>query len=187
MALMKRLLTIAMLLGWVLVSPQAKADQNDDRLQGLFEDLQAAQSDSAARSIEARIWSIWYEHPDSAIVLLMRQGRDAMRRQDYSTALRSFDQVVIIDPAFAEGWNARATLYYLIGNFDDSLTDIDRVLALEPRHFGALSGRGLVYVALDEWDLALGAFEEALAVNPRMTSARLNAEAIRKELEDREI
>lgn len=184
---MKRFALILMLIGLLVPTHASWADQNDARLPGLFDQLQSVESDDAARSIEAQIWNIWYEHPDTAVVLLMRQGRDAMRRQDYPTALRAFDQVVIIDPEFAEGWNARATLYYLTGDFDDSLSDIDKVLALEPRHFGALSGRGLVYVALDKWELALGSFEEALVVNPRMTSARINAEAIRKGLSDREI
>jgi tetratricopeptide (TPR) repeat protein len=117
----------------------------------------------------------------------MRQGQAAMARQDHGSALRSLDQMVKIAPDFAEGWNARATVYYLLGRHADSLADIKRTLALEPRHFGALSGRGLVYSALEKWDLALGSFEAALSVNPRMPGARLNAEAIRKTLRDSEI
>lgn len=170
-----------------LAGGPALADQRDDRLPKLFAELLGASDIGTARAVEARIWSLWYEHDDEAIVLLMRQGRAAMARQDHRSALRSFDQVVKIAPDFAEGWNARATLYYLMGRHEDSLADIERTLALEPRHFGALSGRGLVYSALEKWELALESFEAALAVHPQMPGPRLNAEAIRKELGDREI
>jgi len=171
----------------LLAGGPALADQRDARLPDLFAQLLGASDIGAARAVETRIWSLWYEHDDDAIVLLMRQGQAAMARQDHGSALRSLDQVVKIAPDFAEGWNARATVYYLLGRHADSLADIKRTLALEPRHFGALSGRGLVYSALEKWDLALGSFEAALAVNPRMPGARLNAEAIHKTLRDSEI
>jgi tetratricopeptide (TPR) repeat protein len=174
-------------LAFLLAGGPALADQRDARLPDLFQQLQGASGAGAARAVEARIWGIWYEHDDDAIVLLMRQGRAAMARHDHRSALRSFDQVVTIAPDFAEGWNARATLYYLMDRYEDSLADIERTLALEPRHFGALSGRGLVYSALEKWELALRSFEAALAVNPNIPGARLNAEAIRKKLRDREI
>ena len=174
-------------LAFLLAGGPALADQRDARLPDLFARLLGASDIGTARAIEARIWSLWYEHDDDAIALLMRQARAAMARQDHGSALRSLDQVVKIAPDFAEGWNARATVYYLMGRHADSLADIERTLALEPRHFGALSGRGLVYSALEKWDLALGSFEAALAVNPRMPGASLNAEAIRKTLRDSEI
>lgn len=165
----------------------ASADQKDGRLDGLFDQLLELPDHSVAQVVEGQIWRIWFEHDDSAIVLLMEQGQSAMGRRDFKSALRSFDQVVAIDPDFAEGWNRRATLHYLMGDYEASLDDIKRTLALEPRHFGALSGRGLVYAALEEWDLALGSFEAALDVNPHMIGARINAEAIRNELGNRDI
>ena len=165
----------------------AAADQRDGRLPALFAALLDAPDHVAAQALETEIWTIWYEHDDRAIVLLMRQGRAAMARRDYAGAQRSFDQVVKIAPDYAEGWNARATQHYLMGGYQASLADIEKTLALEPRHFGALSGRGLVYAALERWEAALAAFEAALAVNPQMPGPRLNAAAIRKELSDREI
>ena len=178
--------SLGVLLAGLLALPVA-ADQTDQRLPGLFDELLSTTDESAARQLEGQIWQIWYEHDDTAIVLLMRQGRGHMNRGDFGSAERSFDQVVKIAPAYAEGWNARATLYYLMGRHQESLGDIEATLALEPRHFGALSGRGLVYAALEEWELALEAFDAALAVNPHMTGARLNAEALRKGLRDKEI
>jgi tetratricopeptide (TPR) repeat protein len=182
---MKALRATVLALAVHLACGAVLADQRDARLPELFAELRAAGDIATGRAIEQRIWTLWYEHDDAAVVLLMRQGHAAMARPDPLAALRSFDQVVRIAPDF--GWNARATLYYLMGRHGDSLADIERTLALEPRHFGALSGRGLVYSALAKWQLALESFEAALAVHPQMTGPRLNAEAIRKEFGDREI
>jgi tetratricopeptide (TPR) repeat protein len=165
----------------------ARADQNDERLDDLFARLAAAKDVEEARPIEADIWHIWIASEDSAVEALMNEGVGSMNRQDLPRALEYFDQVVAIAPDFAEGWNKRATVHYLLSNFAESLADIERTLALEPRHFGALSGRGLVYFELKEEDLALDSFEEALTIHPRMPGARSNAEALRKRLGDREI
>lgn len=179
--------SIALLLVALFAIGPAAADQKDARLEGLFEELMGAPNHGAAQGAEAAIWGIWYEHDDDAIEQLMFKGRAAMDRRDFKGALRSVDQVIALAPDFAEGWNLRATLYFLIGRYEASLADIKETLAREPRHFGALSGRGLVYTQLDELDLALRSFEEALTVNPQMPGPRINAEAIRKELQDREI
>ncbi len=171
----------------LIANAAARADQSDVRLDILFQKLQDVADPEDAGALEQEIWRIWSEHDDPAVVLLMQQGRGAMGRRDYASALRSFDQVVALQPEFAEGWNARATLFYFMGRYEASLADIAETLAREPRHFGALSGRGLVYVALEEWDLALESFEAALAVNPHMPGAKQNAEAIRRDLKERDI
>ena len=165
----------------------AAADQSDTRLDGLFSGLLGAGSPAEAAPLEQQIWTIWHEHDDRAINLLMTKGISAMNRRDPRKALEVFDQVVKIAPEFAEGWNKRATVQYMLQNFDASLFDIEKTLALEPRHFGALSGRGLVYAAKEELELAIGSFEAALEVNPQMIGPRVNAEALRQRLKDREI
>lgn len=179
--------TIALVLVALFAVAPAAADQNDARLDDLFAELKRAPNHGAAQGAEVAIWGIWYEHDDDAIEQLMFKGRDAMGRRDFKAALRSIDQVIALAPDFAEGWNLRATLYYLMGSYEASLDDIKETLSREPRHFGALSGRGLVYAQLDEPELALRSFEEALVVNPQMPGPRINAEVIRKELQDREI
>jgi tetratricopeptide (TPR) repeat protein len=163
------------------------ADQKDSRLDELFARLKAAPTYTMAQPIEAEIWTIWGESEDPAVQLLMADGMTAMARRDYRSALAKFDQVVTIAPDFAEGWNKRATVDYLIGLYPASLSDIAKTLALEPRHFGALSGRGLVYIELEEEGLALESFEAALAIYPSQPGATINAKVLRKRMQDRAI
>ena len=179
--------TIVALVLFLLPALPAAADQNDPLLDGLFGQLREVPDPVTAQGIEAQIWNLWTTHEDEAINGLMEQGLFAMGRRDFLEALEVFEVMVVQAPSFAEGWNKRATVHWLLGNHQDSLADIARTLALEPRHFGALSGRGLVYTELEEWDMALASFEAALAVNPTMRGARANAEAIRHLLQNREI
>ncbi|NIA69088.1 tetratricopeptide repeat protein [Pelagibius litoralis] len=163
------------------------ADQNDARLEKLFDRLLEAPGPAEAQAVEGAIWSIWAQSDDGAVRALMEDGVAAMSRRDYRRALSKFEQMVAIAPDFAEGWNKRATVHYLMGRYDQSLADVARTLALEPRHFGALSGRGLIYVALEDEKRALDSFEEALVIHPNLISAAINAEALRKILREREI
>lgn len=183
-----RVLTVIFVLCLVKVSATSVwADQNDPQLEELFQQLRDAPDEAAARPIERQIWALWISHEDSAVNGLMETGLGQMDRRDYGSALETFESMVDIVPDFAEGWNKRATVHWLLGNYQDSLNDIDKTLALEPRHFGALSGRGLVYVNLEEWELALDAFDDALDVYPQMVGPRVNASAIRMLLEGRPI
>ncbi len=165
----------------------AAADQNDARLDELFSSLLQAPGAAEAQALEGAIWSIWGQSDDGAVRALMQDGVAAMSRRDYRRALAKFEQMVAIAPDFAEGWNKRATVHYLMGNFEQSLADVAKTLSLEPRHFGALSGRGLIYVALEDEKRALEAFEEALAIHPHLASAAVNAAALRKRIREREI
>ncbi len=163
------------------------ADQTDPRLSPLFDQLKEAGAPAAAGPIEQQIWAIWLETSDGAVDSLMDSGIDAMSRGDHVAALDAFDQVIALSPDFAEGWNKRATVHYLLENFDESLADIAATLELEPRHFGALSGRGLVFIRLREAEQALSAFEEALDVSPRMVGPRVNVEILRRVLGQQDI
>ncbi len=165
----------------------AHADQTDPRLDALFERLQDVGDAVNARATEEKIWTIWLEIPDPTIDMLLTTGIDRMNRGDYRGALESFDAVIEAAPDFAEGWNKRATVHYLLDNLEESLADIEETLSREPRHFGALSGRGLVHIKRNDLESALTAFEAALVVHPQMTGARINARSIRRILKQREI
>ena len=182
-----RALALGLVLGLALPAGPAAADQDDPRLEALFDRLKAAPDARTAREVEASIWHIWIQSDDEVIGMLMAQGLAAMSRSDLRAALGKFDQIVKIAPGFAEGWNKRATVHYLLGDFPGSLHDIERTLKLEPRHFGALSGRGLVLLELDQQAGALEAFESALEVHPKLPGASRNAEALRREIQKHEI
>jgi tetratricopeptide (TPR) repeat protein len=105
-----------------------------------------------------------------------------MITRQHARALEYFDRLVEHAPGFAEGWNKRATVYYLMENYEASVLDIERTLELEPRHFGALSGLGMIYDAIGEPAAALRSFEAAVAINPHLDGARQRIEALRREL-----
>lgn len=175
-----RWLAIVFLLA-VVASGSALAGQDDPRLDPLFERLAATDDPAEVRWIEGRIWLIWmtYDGGDGDVVRLMRQGQQAQADGDLAAAEGYYDRVVELAPDFAEGWNRRATVRYLRGDYAGSIADIEATLALEPRHFGALAGLGLCYLGLAAPERALDAFEEALAVNRHLAGARAHAEALR--------
>lgn len=166
----------------VALSLPAVAGQEDAHLPPLFERLKAAHDAEEAAKIEQQIWGLWLKADIPEIDSLMLGGIASMNTGHLGEALRSFDLVVKLAPRHAEGWNKRATVYYLMGNFDASVRDIERTLALEPRHFGAISGLGLIYEAIGNDEAALKAFEKALTINPFLIQVRKNVNDLRKKL-----
>jgi len=170
------LLLLALLLPW----GPATADQSDPRLDVLFERLHALDNEAVAAEVTRRIWQIWRAHDNALVEEVMERGARALSSNRLSRAERYFDQVVQMAPAYAEGWNQRATVRYLRGRFAQSAADIRRTLILEPRHFGALSGLGLVYMELGRDGAARDAFRRALAINPHLAGARQNLELLKR-------
>ena len=157
------------------------ADQTDERLKGLFEQLLLVSNPVVLRAIENRIWEIWLEHENADVQQLLTLGTEAMNRRQFPEALLIFSQIVENFPDFSEGWNKRATLFYLVGNTDASIKDIKRTLELEPRHFGALSGLGLVYMQQGKLALAEEAFLQLITVHPNSPSAQDNLRLVREQ------
>jgi tetratricopeptide (TPR) repeat protein len=165
----------------------AIAAQDDNRLPGLFDALKHAASPSTAKVFEDRIWDIWLFNGNARIDHRMREGIMAMSASDYPTALRAFDYIIREAPEFAEGWNKRATVYYLMTDFKQSIGDIKQTLALEPRHFGAVSGLGLIYLENGDGALALEAFQRVLRIHPFMTGTRNQVEILRHQFSGKAI
>ncbi|MCB1884191.1 MAG: hypothetical protein KDG89_09375 [Geminicoccaceae bacterium] len=161
------------------VAAPAAADQNDPRLDALFARLKTAPSFEATRPIEHRIWEIWGESDDEQSDFLMKQGQVLMQGQAFREAITDYSLLIAHAPDFAEAWNKRATLNYIIGDLNASLLDIEKTLELEPRHFGALSGMGLVLMRLDREADALKSFEAALAIHPYLPAAKAHVEMLR--------
>lgn len=179
---LRHLIPALALLAAIVFAPPTQARQTNARLDVLFARLHVTDNLIEARGIEAMIWGLWTAAEDDKIDRLMIAGVAAMNAGRYGTALENFDAIIEDDPEFAEGWNKRATLYYLMGRFEDSIADVERTLALEPRHFGALSGMGLIYTALQDGEAALSWFEQALEVNPHMPAIARRTEMLRKML-----
>jgi tetratricopeptide (TPR) repeat protein len=114
------------------------------------------------------LWQIWSRSGDAAIDKLFAQGVSQMEASAFEGALATFDEIVRRRPDFAEGWNKRATVYFLLGRFPESLKDVDEVLKRNRHHFGALSGAGQIHLRLGNDRLALGYFQRALEVNPNL-------------------
>lgn len=146
----------------------ALADQSDERLLPLFEQLLATNSLDTAKVIEQTIWHIWMSSGNSVVDRLMLQGVQQMTHGKFQQAANTFTAITEITPKFAEGWNKRATVRFLMGNHDGSIEDVGRTLALEPRHFGALAGLGQMLEHKDADAMALKAFEQAVKLNPHM-------------------
>lgn len=145
-----------------------------------------ADDDPIVRDLaEAGAWQVWSRSGDVETDRLLAEGSRQMGAGRLPQAIATFTRVIRRQPAFAEGWNKRATAYYLAGEFEKSLADCDEVIKRNPQHFGALSGYGQIYFQLDEHDKALEYFRRALAVNPNMEGVERNIRGIEDRLRER--
>lgn len=143
-----------------------QAQSQAQRLDELFAALKSAHDPATAQRITGEIWILWTRPDDPALSERMAQVLGRLGLSDLGGAVGLLDQLVIDYPDYAEGWNQRATVHFLLGNYDQSLADIEKTLQLEPRHFGALAGRALIYLQRERRDLALKAITEALDIHP---------------------
>ena len=145
------------------------AQAADPALDVLFDDLRNVSDPADIDRVVAAIWSKWSTHPtEEGLTERLGRGLIMMNQGDFVNAEMLFTDVIEADPTFAEAWNKRATLYFLIGNFDASRNDIAQTLAIEPRHFGALAGLGLIELHLENYELSLRAYEKAQQINPHL-------------------
>lgn len=117
---------------------------------------------------ERGLWLLWGRSGDAQIDALMARGTDEQQAGHYDDAIRTYTEIISRKPQFAEGWNRRATVYYLAGDFRRSIADCDEVLKRNPGHFGALAGLGQIYLQLDQPADALKWLRLALEANPNM-------------------
>ena len=161
-----------------------------DRTRGLdflFGALKAAPDEASAKHVEARIWAIWMQTPSDTAALLMLRAKAAMEAQQTNVALKLLDSVIKLRPDYVEGWNRRATLYYLQNDYAHSLADIQQVLIREPRHFGALAGLGMIMQDIGDDKRALDAFRRALAINPHLEKVPELVKSLSEKVEGRDI
>ena len=143
-------------------------------LNTLFAQLIKVNDSNNAEQLEKKIWSIWNKHPnDDHLTEKLEFGTELMQYGNYNYALRVFDNIIVTDPKWSEAWNKRATVYFLMSEFTNSLDDIDKVLSIEPRHFGALSGQARIFIKLQKYEKAIKSIERALEFYPSFRSREL--------------
>ena len=143
-------------------------------LNNLFNQLEKVNNLKSAALLEKEIWSIWNEHPtNNKLTERLEFGTELMQYGNYNYALKVFDNIIVTDPKWSEAWNKRATVYFLMSQFTDSLDDIDKVLNIEPRHFGALSGQARIFIKLQKYEKAIKSIEKALKFYPSFKSGEM--------------
>lgn len=165
-----RLVAAVALLTASLVQAYAQSDGDAtarvQRLDGLFAVLKTAKDQDEGDAIVGDIWKVWMQSGSADTDARMEQATRLMAHGLLQPALGALDEIIAAAPKWAEAWNKRATVLFLLGEYDRSLADVERVLALEPRHFGALAGVGMIHAQKGELREALAAYRRALAVNP---------------------
>jgi len=184
---MRRLLVGSMVVFALMWPLAAQADQNDPHLDEWFAVLQTSDDPAAVSTAHSEIWHIWIANDDADLQALMERGIALMTDERLDEALKLFDDLVDIAPDYAEAWNKRATVHFLLGNLGQSLADVDVTLRLEPRHFGALSGLGQIRLLQGDNEAALAAFEAALRVHPHLPGTQTLIDQLRRNLDRRSL
>ena len=157
---------------------QLKAEDRKNQLNKLFNELKINNTD-LVYGTEQKIWEIWSTHPtDQFLTTRLAEGSKLVRNKQLVNAVNIFTEVIEKDPTWAEAWNKRATVLYMLGDYQSSQNDIDKVLKLEDRHFGALAGQGLVNIKLENYEKAIKSYEKAQEIYPAMQSPKIMIEQI---------
>jgi tetratricopeptide (TPR) repeat protein len=154
----------------------------ENRLDKLFADLKRERNEKAAERIANFIQEEWSKSGSASIDLMMQWSGKAMQEKKFDVALDFLDQVTMLAPDFAEGWNRRATVHFMMDSYGKSMSDIQRTLRLEPRHFGALSGMAAISKIYDRKQAALDAYVRVLEIYPMLRSAQEEVGRLSEEL-----
>ena len=175
--LVKKILVIILLL---LSTSFLSANERDTQLDKLFDELKK-NIPSLSSNIAEQIWMICSTHPtDKKLTSILDEGSRLVQNQQLNRAIDVFTQVIELDPTWAEAWNKRATVFYMVGEFQKSQDDIDKVLELEKRHFGAWAGQGMVNIQLRNYEKAILSYKKAQEIYPSMQSAEIMIKKIEK-------
>lgn len=147
-------------------------EQPGERIDKLFAELKRTRNEQAAARVSARIEQELARSGSASIDLLMQWAGQAMESGKDDVAMDLLDQVVILSPDYAEGWNRRATLHFTMRDYAKSMADIDRTLKLEPRHYGAISGLARIMSDTDRKEAAIDAWQRVLDIYPALRAAQ---------------
>ena len=142
------------------------ADQNSPKLEGLFEELYNVDDITLQNEIVGEIWKEWTKTDEPEIEKIMNSIPYFFQTQKYEEAIKALDYALEINPNYSEGYNKRATFYFMMGDFENSMKDIESTLALEPRHFGALDGMSRILISYKKYEQAFQVYEEMMNLMP---------------------
>ena len=167
---MKKILSIIILF---FLTTNLSANDRNVELDKLFLELKK-NIPSLSSGIAQQIWMLWSTHPtDQKLTSILDEGSRLVQDQQLNRAIDVFTEAIELDPTWAEAWNKRATVFYMVGEFQKSQDDIDKVLELENRHFGALAGQGMVNIQLRNYEKAILSYKKAQEIYPSMQSAEI--------------
>lgn len=162
--------------------PDTTAKTRAERVDKLFSDLKRERNEKAAERIANQIYLVWSDSGSASIDLMMQWSQKAIQEQKFDVALDFLDEIVTLQPDFAEGWNRRATVHFMMKNYGKSMADIDKTLELEPRHFGAISGLAQIMADTGRKEQALRAWQSVLDIYPMLRNAQDQVAALSEEL-----
>ena len=167
-----RILILLFFLFFTSVSAENFTQKNE--INKLFDKLKKENNYKTAELLEKKIWALWHVHPnDNTLTEKLKLGIEIMQYGNYDYALKIFNNVLSSDPDWSEAWNKRATLFFVMKQYDESLDDIEKVLNIESRHFGALSGQARIFIKLQEYEKAIISLKKALKFYPSFKSGEL--------------
>lgn len=188
---MRNVFAVFVLLGMAALLPEPALAQSagkpveaktENHLDTLFGKLKRERNAKAAERIAGNIWAEWNNSGSSSIDAMMIWSQQALEAKKFDVALDFLDQVVTLQPGYAEGWNRRATVHFMMRNYRKSMADIEKTLELEPRHFGALSGMAQIMATSGKDQLALLAWQRVLDIYPMMRNAQNEVSRLSEEL-----
>jgi tetratricopeptide (TPR) repeat protein len=175
---------------WIEPPSTAPRVQRGDRMQNLeflFEALKVAPDEKTAKAISDRIWRLWLASGGDTTNLLISRVRTAIDAKELDLAVQLLDSVIEFKPEYVEGWNQRATVYFMKKDYSRALNDLAQVLAREPRHFGALFGLGVIMQEFGDDKRALEVYRRALAIDPHMQRVPELVRTLSEKVEGRDI
>ena len=175
---MKKIILAASLI--FLLHFNAYSDQNDPKLEILFSNLLKIQSEAKAQPTVSQIWSIWSVAKIKEAQIKFDIGSQLMGNKQFKNSIKMYSKAIDLQPDFAEAWNKRATLHYIIGDYEKSISDIFRTLELEPRHFGALDGLAEIYFLQNKFSKAAQTYNKILEILPYSKKAKMRLEYIQQ-------
>ena len=164
-----------------LATPPLPTPGAEDALFRILREVVGAEAEALRQAADEALWHVWHQTDDEEAAEMMRRGRTLMEGDRIREALQTFSELVQEAPSFAEAWNKRATVYYMLKEFQQSIDDCRKVLELNPRHFGCLSGLGMCYAALGDSEKAAQWYKKALSVHPSMRGPRKALDTVERD------